>query len=345
MSRSTLLLAVLLSGIVCLGLFHWTLQRPVGLFTQGDAEGYHAGAVLLLAALLLAALLLVPSSASAIAPGQHDDFQSGTVLNWIEGALSPNPPTNVPNAGPLGPGDNCLQNISSGEDFTSGGRMNMFNQSQWAGNYVAAGVSAIQMNVVNRGATPLTIRVALEGADGTRYSATTGVPLPADGVWRSAFFILDAAHMSLVGGPSSFNTVLANVVTFRINSRAGSPGWQGDVIAGTLGVDNIQASTVSGVDESPRAITSILTNSPNPFRGSTLIRYGMDRPSNVSIEIFDVLGRLVRRLETSEPKDAGPHEVTWDGRDETGREAVGGIYFLKVLTPSGSESRRVVKVN
>ncbi len=46
--RRSLLTAVFLSSIICLGLLLWTLQRPIGLFTQGDAEGYHSGAVSLL---------------------------------------------------------------------------------------------------------------------------------------------------------------------------------------------------------------------------------------------------------------------------------------------------------
>ena len=46
--RRSLLLAIFLSSIACLALLHWTLQRPIGSFTQGDAEGYHAGAVSLL---------------------------------------------------------------------------------------------------------------------------------------------------------------------------------------------------------------------------------------------------------------------------------------------------------
>jgi flagellar hook assembly protein FlgD len=54
------------------------------------------------------------------------------------------------------------------------------------------------------------------------------------------------------------------------------------------------------------------------------------------LDIFDVQGRLVRRLLKSELA-AGPHEARWDGRDEHGRKAPAGSYYLR-LTAKGAGS-------
>jgi hypothetical protein len=72
---------------------------------------------------------------------------------------------NIANGGPAGVGDHFLlitANGSAGAD----GRITVFNRSQWAGNFLAAGVSAIEMDLKNFGTTPLSIRVALKSGIG-----------------------------------------------------------------------------------------------------------------------------------------------------------------------------------
>jgi len=49
---------------------------------------------------------------------------------------------------------------------------------------------------------------------------------------------------------------------------------------------------------------------------------------HVQVVIFDVQGKHVRYLR-DEVMDAGEHSITWDLRDDQGREAPRGVYFLK----------------
>ncbi|MEE8169771.1 MAG: hypothetical protein V3T70_04420, partial [Phycisphaerae bacterium] len=174
-------------------------------------------------------------SKAAIAFGQLDDFEGGTVMNWKEGFFSPNPPTNVPNGGPSGLGDNYLRNVSSG-GMAAGGRMVMFNQVQWTGDYLGAGVNRIDADMANFGATLLFMRIAVEGIPGQRYGSANAVALPADGNWYPVSFDLTVAAMSpIIGTVDSLNVVLSNVSTLRILSAQAGPSWEGDVVAATLG--------------------------------------------------------------------------------------------------------------
>ncbi len=193
----------------------------------------------------MAVLLLAWTPSGAVTLGQVDDFEDGTVMGWTEGPLSPNPPTNQPNGGPAGLGDNYLRNISSG-GFGTGSRLVMFNQTQWAGNYLAAGVTRIDLQMANFGATTLHMRIAIQGAVGTRYTSTTAVALPADGIWHSASFGLTSFDLTNVLGLASLDDVLVSVNTLRILSASAGPAWQGDVIVASLGVDNIQAAGGGG---------------------------------------------------------------------------------------------------
>ena len=122
----------------------------------------------------MAVLLLAWTPSGAVTLGQVDDFEDGTVMGWTEGLFSPNPPTNQPSGGPAGLGDNYLLNLSSG-GLGAGSRLVMFNQTQWAGNYLAAGVTRIDLQMANFGATTLQMRIAIENVLGTRYASTTAV--------------------------------------------------------------------------------------------------------------------------------------------------------------------------
>ena len=179
----------------------------------------------------------------AIVIWQSDDFQDGTVMGWTEGALSPNPPTNVSNGGPAGTGDSYLDNVSAG-GVGPGSRMVMFNLSQWAGDYTAAGVDGITMDLANFGSGPLSIRIAVGdvgGQLGTWYASTDPFALPPDGAWYSAFFGLGATDLSFVQGTETLSSVLSAVKSLRILSAAAGPSRNGDAVAARLGVDNITA--------------------------------------------------------------------------------------------------------
>lgn len=187
-------------------------------------------------------LCLAAAPASAVTGAQTDDFEDGTTQGWMEGVLSPNPPINVPAGGPAGVGDGYLENLSDG-GLLAGGRQVVFNRAQWAGDYLAAQVISLEMDLVNLGASELSIRIALEGAFGERYGSTTAFPLPADGAWHHASFGLAGGELAQIIGLAPLETVLAGVTELRILSAAAGPVWEGDIVVSTLGVDNV--TTVS----------------------------------------------------------------------------------------------------
>jgi hypothetical protein len=90
----------------------------------------------------------------------------------------------------------------------------------------------------------------------------------------------------------------------------------------------------------PREGVSILYNSPNPFEHATEIAYEVSKASQLSIEILGVDGRVVRAL-YSGGITAGRHGITWDGRDESGARVSSGVYFVRIISPSGVAGRKV----
>jgi M6 family metalloprotease-like protein len=68
-----------------------------------------------------------------------------------------------------------------------------------------------------------------------------------------------------------------------------------------------------------------LTNSPNPFYGSTQIRFRLAQEGEVGLTIYSLRGRRVRSL-VHATMAAGEHQVTWDGVDDSGHPVPAGLY-------------------
>jgi hypothetical protein len=71
---------------------------------------------------------------------------------------------------------------------------------------------------------------------------------------------------------------------------------------------------------------------PNPFTGSTTLRFVVAARADVSIRVYDVSGRAVRAL-LSQTVEAGEQHVVWDGRDDEGRRVSAGVYFFRLTAP------------
>ena len=70
--------------------------------------------------------------------------------------------------------------------------------------------------------------------------------------------------------------------------------------------------------------------SPNPSAGMSTLRFALPHDTSISLKAYDVSGRVVREL-ASGTYSAGPHTLSWDLRDNSGRSVSGGIYFLRLV--------------
>jgi len=66
---------------------------------------------------------------------------------------------------------------------------------------------------------------------------------------------------------------------------------------------------------------------PNPLRSHTQISYALPMAGNVSLRVYDVTGRTVRTLASGHQK-AGNYSVSWDARDNRGKQVPYGVYLV-----------------
>jgi hypothetical protein len=99
---------------------------------------------------------------------------------------------------------------------------------------------------------------------------------------------------------------------------------------------------VTGVNEATPV--KDLDTSPNPFHRSLTVRFKLDGATDVQVTVFDLAGRRVAVL-LDQSLSAGTHEAFWDARDEKGRKAPAGVYFVRVRQANRVDSRKIVLVD
>jgi hypothetical protein len=80
---------------------------------------------------------------------------------------------------------------------------------------------------------------------------------------------------------------------------------------------------------------------PSPFSSTSSVMYAVEARDVVSLKVHDSSGRVVRTL-LEGTEVPGVHEVTWDGRDDVGRDLPSGVYFYTLSSGARFSSLKSV---
>ena len=100
---------------------------------------------------------------------------------------------------------------------------------------------------------------------------------------------------------------------------------------------------VSAVGDGLPQVVQFAGPVPNPFNPRTELKFSIPRDASVSLNLYDVSGRLVRSL-VSEHLESGHHSVPWNGRDDSGRAVASGTYFARLVVGGVSSVKSMVLV-
>jgi hypothetical protein len=103
----------------------------------------------------------------------------------------------------------------------------------------------------------------------------------------------------------------------------------------------LSADREAGPVTGATVITSIL---PNPVIESTTIRFSLAKAGNISLEVYNTNGELVREL-ASTRHEAGNYAQDWDATDDLHRPLTSGTYMVRLKTSHGVFSKNVVVVH
>lgn len=238
-------------------------------------------------------------------------------------------------------GDGSFSKISSGDFVTNGG--NTFGVSNgdfnrdgsldiFAGNisnqnndfYQNDGNAGHWARIIckgmtsNRSAIGTQVRIKAVIAGGSRWqmreiSAQTGYNSQNETVAHFGLGDAGAIDSLLIQWPSGIQDIHTNLaVDGEITVAEGG---------GVTGLSNFS-------DQFPEKF-ALHPNFPNPFNPETIIRYEIPAAAAVEIIIYNIAGETVRTLVQS-VKEAGLHQIKWDGRDHFGRPVPSGVYVYRL---------------
>ncbi|MCK4395641.1 T9SS type A sorting domain-containing protein [candidate division WOR-3 bacterium] len=127
-----------------------------------------------------------------------------------------------------------------------------------------------------------------------------------------------------------------------VNNNWGHPTSGGDYMI-RLKVIPI---TLIGVEENPGNLLPPLVfalgqSSSNPTRENVVIEYQLSTTQKVSLNVYNVSGRLVKQLVEAE-EQAGTHKVSWNGRDQRGNPVASGVYFYQLKGENKRLTRKFI---
>ena len=101
--------------------------------------------------------------------------------------------------------------------------------------------------------------------------------------------------------------------------------------------------------ETPTGLTSdevpgefaLQQNFPNPFNPTTTIAFSVPNTGNVTLKVYDILGRHVRTI-VDGAYQAGNYNLVWDATDTSGNLVSAGVYFYTIKTGSFSDTKRML---
>ena len=108
----------------------------------------------------------------------------------------------------------------------------------------------------------------------------------------------------------------------------------------TLATD-VSSGTDDPSSDLPQGI-SLSGNYPNPFAATTTISFSVSAPTNITVTVYDALGRRVTELFRGQAT-AGEHTVEWNPADG-GQNVTSGLYFYRIASENAVATGRMVKV-
>ena len=146
----------------------------------------------------------------------------------------------------------------------------------------------------------------------------------------------------LPGSVTSSGCTVRTYVYQVFDAGGGVIGWfPTDPASARAAWTAVGPSSVTGIGDdtaTPRLLTVQALG--NPVIDKTLIRFALPEPAQADLEVFDLAGRIVKILAGGE-FPAGVHYVEWDATDLRGVRVPSGVYFYRLGSVVGTETKKL----
>lgn len=142
--------------------------------------------------------------------------------------------------------------------------------------------------------------------------------------------IVDDLSVNSIPADNSFGRLVENTAHYALFTIP-SPG-----------AENISEGATDNLDaEVTTPLTYLINNYPNPFNPETTISFNLKDSGVVRLEIYNIKGQKVRTL-LNEHKEAGNHNIIWNGTDDHNRKVASGVYLYKMRNGRFSSTKKMI---
>ena len=134
-------------------------------------------------------------------------------------------------------------------------------------------------------------------------------------------------------GPESIGTIMVDMIDARSSDGFIAVATHGNGIYSTF------FDPAASVDEAPQNRKSAITSFPNPFKNQTTVKYQINQPGMVNLLLYDLNGRLVRKLFSGFQQE-GYHSFILEAQ-----ELPAGTYTLKLQAGGMVTSAKIMKTD
>ncbi len=108
---------------------------------------------------------------------------------------------------------------------------------------------------------------------------------------------------------------------------------------GTYGLNQITSPVSVRIETRPEAY-ALRENYPNPFNPETTIKYQLPEAGQVRLEVYNMLGQVVKTLVDNQFQNAGRYTLQWDATNNSGQPLSSGVYFYRVVAGGEFQSHK-----
>lgn len=88
-------------------------------------------------------------------------------------------------------------------------------------------------------------------------------------------------------------------------------------------------------------VFQLYQNYPNPANPTTTIQYDVPKATMIELNIYNILGVKIRTLYKAH-QNSGRHRITWDGKDNLGKEVASGVYLYQIKAEGFVKVKKLV---
>ena len=186
------------------------------------------------------------------------------------------------------------------------------------GVYLAPGSSDISFTIINESRYPLPLLIRITDNENWFETQEIDIHLASESE-QVVSFTGDVTNIS------SSNPIQLNVIPTQNVNRSK-----------IISVDGFTSPLTSNIKEIQPSYFSLNNPYPNPFNASTMIQYSLDKDLNISIQVYNLKGKLIDTL-VDKRATTGKHNVIWNANNHPS-----GVYFIKTNTDRDIQVKKLL---